>query len=72
MLLPGEVVVVVMFCWEQEVHPWMKLAKKNCNGSSLSKSNLGSVKMTTVECYRLLIVLNGNTLLYELYLCRMS
>lgn len=39
---------------------------------NLPKSNLGSMKMTTVEGYRLLIVLNGNTSLGGLYLCRMS
>lgn len=45
--------------------------RKNRN-DSLPKSNSGLVKMTTVENYRLLIVLNGMTFLGGLYLCRMS
>lgn len=63
--------VVVIFYYEWELDPGVKSARGNRN-ESLPKSNLGLVKMTTVENNRLLTVLNGITLLGGLYLCRMS
>lgn len=45
--------------------------KRNRN-ENLPKSNSGLVKKTTVENYRLLIVLKGMTFLGGLYLCRVN